>query len=333
MNVFEFISRNRSGLFTESGGTGSGAGAGGSSSGTGSGAGSTAGATGSTGAGSGSTGAGSGQAASTGGAAAPAAGIQGASDWTTGLSEETRGYVQNKGWKDSGSLVDSYRGLEKMLGAGVEKLIKIPEGDNAAEFNTVFSKLGKPEKAEGYNIPAPKEGAPDKDFMGWAKNAFHNSNLTAKQAETLAGQWNEFAATTAKAQQDMAQAKLAEETKSLQKEWGAAHEQNTNVAKNAAKTFGVKAETIAKLEAQMGYAEVMKMFHSIGQGLGEDRFVGGAGGSKESFINTPEQAKSKLGGLMKDKVWSEKFLKGDRGAREEFDTLTRHSFPAEDATG
>lgn len=263
------------------------------------------------------------------GAAAPSNAASG--DWTSGFNDDIKGYVQNKGWKGPDGLIESYRGMEKLLGAGPENLIKIPAGDNAAEVHTAFSKLGKPEKADMYNLPAPKEGAADKDFMAWAKNAFHNSNLTAKQAEQLVTQWNDFQGTTSKAQQELVAAKVADEGKALRREWGAAYDQNAAMAENAAKTFGVKPEVVEALKSKMGHSEVIKMFHTIAQGLGEDRFVNGTG-AKGSFVNTPEQAKSKIGELMKDQAWSAKYLAGDRAAREEFDTLSKHAFP-EEATG
>ena len=33
-------------------------------------------------------------------------------DWTTGLNEDTRGFVQNRGFKDPGMVLDSYRNME-----------------------------------------------------------------------------------------------------------------------------------------------------------------------------------------------------------------------------
>src|ERR1700744_2257527 len=50
------------------------------------------------------------------GAAASAGGSAATVDWSTGLSEDLRGYAANKGWKGPADIVESYRGMEKLLG-------------------------------------------------------------------------------------------------------------------------------------------------------------------------------------------------------------------------
>jgi len=208
--------------------------------------------------------------------------------------------------------------LKKCWAQAAEGLVRIPAGDNAAEINTVFTKLGKPEKPDGYNIPAPQGGTVDKDFASWAKNAFHNSNLTTKQAENLATQWNDFQGRTVKAQQEAQQAKVAEEVKGLQREWGRRTSKHERRQERCEDVRG-KIRNPRHLAGPDGYAGVMKFFPHHRYGTWRRPICGRRAGRQGIVYQHANQANSKLQGLMKDKGWSAKFMNGDATCRQEFD--------------
>jgi len=242
-------------------------------------------------------------------------------EWTAGLNEDLRGYVQTKGFKDPGSVVDSYRNMEKLLGVK-EKLLKLPDKDDDAQgWGEIYNKLGRPEKADEYKIEVPKDFG-DENFTKWYKETAHELGLSRKQAETLSAKWNEFVGKGHKEFSDAEAHKAQADAEALQKKWGQAHAQNLNIAKQAANAFGVKPEVIDKIEKDIGYTGVMELFHAIGSKMGEGTFVSGDGGGKNfSGLLSPEAAKSRVKSLMSDSDFSRRYLAGETAAVQEMDRL------------
>lgn len=251
-----------------------------------------------------------------------------APDWTAALNEDTRGYVQTKGFKDPATVLDSYRNLEKLMGAPKERLLKLPEKDDDAQgWGEVYDRLGRPRDAKEYDIKLP-EGMQDDKFAQWAKSAFHELGISKKAGDKLAGKWSEYIAGTQKVSVEAQQAKVAEEGTNLKKEWGAAYEQNVNAAKNAAAVFAVKGEIIDKIEGALGFAETMKLFQNIGVKMGEDKFVSGQ--SRQTDFTgalAPEAARYRIKALQSDPEFVKKYTSGDLSSREEFERLHRYAFP------
>lgn len=248
------------------------------------------------------------------------------SDWTGGFTEETKGYVQTKGFKDSAAVVESYRNLEKLLG-DKDKLIKLPEKlDDPTAMASIWEKLGRPLKPEEYGLTTPKEGG-DEAFTNAAAKAFHDQGLSRTQATKLAEWWNGMVTERQKGQQQVALDKFKAEDTKLKTEWGAAHEQNLATAQKAAETFGVTKEQIDKLERVMGFAGVHKLFHGIGSKLGEHGFIDGNSGVGFNGKLTPAQARHQLDTLSKDSDWIRRYSSGGAAEREQMERLQKYANP------
>lgn len=265
-----------------------------------------------------------------GGSPPPAA----AGDWTAGLSETTRGFVQTRGFKDPGQLAESYVNLEKLMGVPKDRLLKLPENDADVEgFNQVYNRLGRPEKPDNYKIPMPEKGG-DPKLAEFAKTMFHEAGLTQKQAEKVGAKWNEYNAGIAKTNGEAHLAKVQQEEGALKSEWGAAFEQNIEIGRRAAQKFGVDGATIDKLEAVMGFAGVIKLFHQLGSGTGvshEGSFVGANNGSG-GFGNvlTPAQAKYQIEARRQDGDFVRRYTSGDLAAKEEMSRLHSMAYPEQE---
>jgi len=148
-----------------------------------------------------------------------------------------------------------------------------------AEF---YKNIGAPESSDAYELPIP-----DGDNGEFAKTAaawFKDAGLLPQQANALASKWNEFQGAQAAAAQAAEDARLqamdtknrAEET-ALKTEWGQKHEANMELAKRAVRQFlpaDKSGEIITALEDKLGYAETIKLLHTIGAGLGEHDAAG-----------------------------------------------------------
>lgn len=247
------------------------------------------------------------------------------SDWTGGLPEELKSYVGAKGFKDPQTVVESYRNLEKLLGGPKERLLRLPEKmDDPAALGEVFGKLGKPEKADDYKIDYS-----DPEFVKWAKETFHQANLTKAQADVLAKGLVDQMNGAVKSQEEAYNLKVEADQANLKREWGKHYDQEIQNARAAFNTFigPEKADLIDGFEKAMGFEATMKFFAGLGRKLGESNFHGsegnasaGNGGSK-GFVMTKDAALEQINMLKRDKEFLNRWASGDHSAREKLQNL------------
>ncbi len=247
-------------------------------------------------------------------------------DWTTGLSQETRGYVQKKGFKDAGALADSYINLEKLHSAGPDKLLKLPESWEGPEAQAVWERLGKPKDAKSYNLKVPEKGG-DQKFADWAGEAFLKNNLTATQAQGVINAWNDRQAAAQLQTVENQKIAVAQAVDSLKTEWGAAYEKKMNLAKSGAIALKLDAATIDAIANVQGAAQLYKTLSEIGAGVGESTFV--AGRPAPDGVITPDQARAELEELKRDQGFVQKYLKGDFDAKKKMEHLQKMANPGE----
>lgn len=251
-------------------------------------------------------------------------------EWTSGLNDELKGYVQNKGFKDPSAVLDSYRNLERLMGAPRERILKLPENmEDQVALNEIYSRLGRPESPEGYQIDVPKEGG-DPEFAKWAKEMFHKQGLTKAQAAQIVKGWNEYTQGYQKSADERMQKAAIQQEGELKKAWGAAHDQNVNIAKRAAIEFGFKPNEIDAMESSFGYKRTMEIFHAIGSKLGEATFH--SSNSPSSSFNgklTPDAALQKVKNLQNDSEFMNKYLTGDKNALAEMERYMAMAYPTE----
>lgn len=257
-------------------------------------------------------------------AATPAAPAAAPNDWTSGFNDDMRGYIQNKGFKDAGAAIESYRNLEKLMGAPQERILKLPEKTDDPAWNDIYGRLGRPTDPKEYKFAIPEGMKENTAFTDWARKTFHETGLSSSQAEKIVSKHSEFLQATAKAQQEAFNTEMQTQATALKKEWGAAYDQNVQVAKRAALGLGLDGATIDKLEMAMGHQKTIKMLHDLGSKMGEDAFViGKSGGS----ALTPEAAQNRINALRADPGFTKNYLAGDVSAREEMARLHQMAYP------
>lgn len=247
-------------------------------------------------------------------------------DWTTGLNDDLKGYVQNKGFKDPAAVLDSYRNLEKLRGVPQERLLTLPEKDDAPEWAQIHERLGKPKTAEEYKFELP-EGAKDEGFEKWVRDTLHSNGISKKAGEAIMKSYSDYFTNQMNAVVEADKVSLANEVKSLQKEWGAAYEQNSGIADRAAAAFGMDEAQIKALGEVMGRAGAMKFLYNIGSRLGEGQFVTGGKDGGGFGILTPAAAMDRINALKRDPDFSKRYLSGEVGARDEMKRLHAQAYP------
>lgn len=243
----------------------------------------------------------------------------GSGEWFASFDADTRGWLENRGLTKLDAdaalpkVIDGFRNAEKKLGVPSEQLLRLPQ-DRTVEgaMDAVYNSLGRPEKTGEYTL---KSGEDDADFATWAQEKFHKAGLSQDQASSLYTEFRDMIG-SASAQNDtdeslQNQANMAD----LKTEWGSTYDRNMSIAKNAIRALGASAEVVDKLEESLGFSDVIKLFNTIGQKMGEDSFVSGdTTDGLPGLPSTPDGARAKINELKLDKDWVVKKLAGDRAA-------------------
>lgn len=256
----------------------------------------------------------------------PAAPAAPEAPWFGNVSEDLKGYIENKQWSGPEDVITGYRNLEKLTGVPADRMLKLPgEGAEQAEWDSVWSRLGRPDKPEGYGFEA-KEGQ-DAALLEWAQTAFHELGLPKATAAALMQKYEELGTSILQNEETAYQERTAKEATDLKKEWGAAFEQNAGVAKSAAVRLGIDGATIDKLERVLGFSGTMKLFHDIGSRTGEGDFVGSGSGGNHTGIMTPSAARNRIAALRNDPAFVQRYTSHETGAMEEMKRLHEWAYP------
>lgn len=246
--------------------------------------------------------------------------------WIESLSPDQQNYVKNKGWKDSKSVLESYINLEKLRGVPEDRLLKIPQEADDPNWSKVYSKLGKPDSKEGYEVPQA-DTEEMRAFNEWAKDNFYDLNLTKQQAQGLMERYANYVNEVQQQAIQNYDQQYKQQDANLKKEWGAAYHQNIALAQRAAQEFNVPAEAIEALEQSLGFDGVMKFMHSLSAKVGESKYIEGDGARNPNAKLTPDQAKSQIAALKKDKSFVDKYLSGDVEAKKLMSNLHKFAYP------
>jgi hypothetical protein len=254
-----------------------------------------------------------------------------------GLDPATTGQlgelVRAKGWKGPADALLSYQNLEKVFGADkAGRTILAPKGDDDADgWNALYARLGRPESPDKYELPVPE--GDDGSFAQSVAPVLHQLGLTAKQAKGLAEWWNSASTQRITAADEAFSTQSEAEYSALKGEWGAAAQQNEELAKRAVLKFskeaGIDEDTFDAMERAMGTAKLMKLFHAIGAQFSESAFV--SSDTPAAGALTPAQARNKQAAMFADKEFMARYMHTDERVRqsaiEEMMRLTRLANP------
>jgi hypothetical protein len=249
-------------------------------------------------------------------------------DWTATLTDDAKGYAQAKGFQSPAALLESYRQLEKVFSVPQDRLLKLPENMDSPEGRAIRERLGAPKDPKDYGLDklVPEKGG-DPQLAEWASQVFHEIGVPVRDAEKIISKWNERAQASHTAAEENYNTMITQGESQLKKDWGAAYDQNVQLAKQGVKALELKAEELDGLERMIGRERLFKKLRDIGAGVGESSFVSGRPAAEG--VLAPEQARHKLGELQKDPVWTKRFLSGEGAAKEEMLILQKMAFPGE----
>jgi hypothetical protein len=283
--------------------------------------------------GAGNAGATAGSGAGNSGAGGTAAGL-----WYEGLAgfdAETIAHAKNKGWLPTNvadlpgayvKAVFSHRGAEKLIGVPQDKLLRIPEASaGAAEWDSVFQRLGVPKEAKEYDFTGIKykDGTePEPGFLDKMRGAFAAAHVTKEGAAAVTKAVIGYLEDADATESAVLAGQVAEQKAWLDKNWPAAvREGNLFVANQAlgklAAAAGLTADqaksawdALSKVGG-IGAGYAMEMLRTIGMRMGEGKLIDLGSGSQGGPM-TVEQARDEIAMLKNDKAFRDKLLAGGK---------------------
>tara|TARA_R100000963_G_scaffold9016_1_gene5937 strand:+ start:6430 stop:7245 length:816 start_codon:yes stop_codon:yes gene_type:complete len=215
-------------------------------------------------------------------------------DWRSGLPEELKNDSTLQNINDVESAAKTLIHQQKMMG----NRIPIPKTDE--EKAELYSKLGRPESADKYELNIPKEHNqffPEAN-MNEFKNVAHQIGLNNDQANALI----EFQLKSIEADMNNQGSRLAlgkEETEAvLKQEWGLDYDRNFRAAQRALQVYG-DPEIAELMNTEAGNnPAVVKLFARLGKEVTEDM---AQNTQNNSLAVSPLDAKAEIEAVYADK--------------------------------
>lgn len=265
------------------------------------------------------------------------------------IPEDLRMEPSLQDFKDVGSLAKSYVHANKMIGNSIRipaddasdeakekfynKLNDIPDIIRITPDNKeqVFSKLGKPESADGYEVNLPEElGNVDADLLARSRQAAFDMNLTQEQAN----KWIEYEARLASDSVAQVYTPPEEAEAALRKVWGDDYDNRFAGAQLAAQQLQERyPEDYAKLMG--GPLQNNPVLLDLLAKSGKDLLSEGAGsvpGKMVSYGLSPDEAKAKINEKRSDEGFMKAYYNqshpNHRDAVAQMDELYRKANPS-----
>lgn len=245
-----------------------------------------------------------GQAGAGAGSSAQGAG-GGASDWKTELPVEVRDHACFKDFKNRDELAIAYANQQKLI--GVDKL-PIPPKDAKPEVRAkfmeeVFSRLGRPKDATGYQFTDPKlpDGISipkDEATISGFKDVSHKLGLLPDQADGIYKFYMEHIAGAIRQQNEAAKKTVAEATAELRRDFGAAFDAKVKAAEGVLNKFATDEERAYLVEKGLNNdPRAIRFLVKIGEAMGEDTITSGV----TEGVMTPTEARKERQAIFSNK--------------------------------
>jgi len=216
-------------------------------------------------------------------------------DWREGLSEELRADPTLASINDTESAAKTLIHQQKMMGS------RIPIPKNDEEMSELYTKLGRPEKPEGYEVEVPTgyEQYYPEEMMNSFKQTGHDLGLSPKQMQGLV-EWQKGSVDYQMNQEQTAGDSMGVQTEEvLKKEFGANYNKSLSAAQRALRVYGTPELQQKLADPRYGNdPDLIRLLANAGKDITEDSAQGTA---NNSLVMSPLDAKMKIEQINGDK--------------------------------
>lgn len=243
---------------------------------------------------------------------------EGDQDWKEQLPEDMRGDPSLKNIADVPGLAKSFINAQGMVGA--DKVVIPKDGASDEEMTAFYTKLGRPESAEKYEIKNPDNMPEDfplsEDLVKGFRGASHKLGLTPAQ---VSGMYNWFLEDEIKTFSDAKRENeeaVASATKQLRLDWGKAFDTKVNQIETMINTYGDDdLRNYLKETGVNNDARFIRFLGKVAENFGEDTLKGK--GRMGFDVMTPEAAQARIAELKGDKDFMARYQNKDNTIRAE----------------
>lgn len=243
--------------------------------------------------------------------------------WTDGLDEATIGHASLNGWKADGNPEDIARAAvaahlsaSKIIGADPNSFLKFPsDPKDEAGWAAVHERLGVPKDGK-YEVKGL-----DEDSTRRMVETAARLKLTPAQTEQLAADFLKWSEDADAADTSAAGIKRASEEVELRQAWASNYDAFKFQTDRAAALLGLSPEMVEAMEGQLGLMKFREQLRVFAKRTGETEHVGGDAGGNKAM--TREEAVAERGRLMADQGWVQRYMAGDKEARETMEGVNR----------
>lgn len=229
-----------------------------------------------------------------------------------GVADEHHQWLQGKQFADVDTALSSYRSLEGIIGR--ERLAVPKDAEDQSAYDAIYKTLGRPDSPDKYELP--ENSKIDGDQWKVFAPIFHEAGVSQNQAAQILSAYEARATELHEAAEVERTNQETAQIAALEKEWGSAHEANTDIASRAFRALGLDEAMSDKIEQALGYDATMKLFHKIGSGMSESRLIQDGRPGDAGAGSTLEGAQNKLDALLNDKEFTERYNNSDPRVRK-----------------
>lgn len=167
-------------------------------------------------------------------------------------------------------------------------LKELPAADDKEGWAAVYAKMGRPETAEGYELPVPEGDTGE--FAKAASQWLYDAGLSKQQAQALIASYNAHGTAQMEAHQAAIAQQVEKDMTSMKQSWGADFDANSAIVRTAVNTFAPP-EFIEMLDkaGMINSPVIANMFLKIGTAISADTAAGATKSSAEGGEKTLAQ--------------------------------------------
>ena len=242
------------------------------------------------------------------------------------IPEELREHPSLSPIKDVGNLARSYVNAQRLIGS--EK-VPLPVNPTEEDLDNIYSRLGRPETAAGYEVPVDGNVITEEIATQYADIA-HSLRLTPQQAQGVLDYYKSSVEQSSQGLHEQAEKQAEQTALELQKEWGSAFESKVTAAKDIVEQFGGGDLLQMKLDDGTlvgNHPAFIKAFAAMGDFKSTVTSEDTVSDNARTSNFTPAMAQQEVDGIMNDKshaYWNRKDPIGRQRAVDRMQELMGH---------
>ena len=216
------------------------------------------------------------------------------------IPEELREHTSLSPIKDVGNLARSYINAQRLIGSDK---VPLPVNPTEEDLDNIYSRLGRPETAAGYEVPVDGNIITEEIATQYADIA-HSLRLTPQQAQGVLDYYKSSVEQSSQGLHEQAEKQAEQTALELQKEWGSAFESKVTAAKDIVEQFGGGDLLQMKLDDGTligNHPAFIKAFAAMGDFKSTVTSEDTVSDNARTSNFTPAMAQQEVDGIMNDK--------------------------------